>query len=119
MPRSPSVAISDILGAIDGIAVATAGKTLDEFKADWLLRHGVQRGIEIISEAARRLPDELLADWPEIPWPQIRAVGNVLRHEYSSVSDDIIWHVVVDDIPALRRAIEGMKVRVERAERQS
>jgi uncharacterized protein with HEPN domain len=119
MSRNPAIAISDILGAIEGIAAATAGKTLEQFKADWLLRHGVQGGIEIISEAARRLPDELLADWQEIPWPQIRAVGNVLRHEYSSISDDIIWQVVVDDIPALRRAIEGMKLRAEKAERKN
>ncbi|MDX8525714.1 DUF86 domain-containing protein [Mesorhizobium sp. MSK_1335] len=47
--------------ALDGIAAATAGKTLEDFRSDWLLRHGVERGIEIISEAARHVPDDLTA----------------------------------------------------------
>jgi len=45
-----------ILEAIDGIMAATAGKALDDFSGGWLLRHGVQRGIAIISGAARRFP---------------------------------------------------------------
>lgn len=64
-------ALRAILEAIDGITVATNGKTFDDFAADWLLRHGVQRGIEIISEAARRIPPEMLAARPDIPWAQI------------------------------------------------
>jgi uncharacterized protein with HEPN domain len=46
-------ALRAILDAIDGIENATRGKTVDDFAADWLLRYGIQRGIEIISEAAR------------------------------------------------------------------
>jgi uncharacterized protein with HEPN domain len=45
--------LAEIIEALDGIAAATAGKTLDDFHSDWLLRRGVERGIEIISEAAR------------------------------------------------------------------
>ena len=70
------------------------GKTLADFSADWLLRHGVQRGIEIISEAARRFPPELQARQPNIPRVQIMGIGNVLRHEYHRVSDTLIWNVV-------------------------
>ena len=48
--------LAEIIEALDGIAAATAGKTLDDFNSDWLLRHGIERGIEIISEAARHIP---------------------------------------------------------------
>ncbi|MGH7935787.1 MAG: HepT-like ribonuclease domain-containing protein, partial [Chthoniobacterales bacterium] len=87
-------ALRAILNAIEGIEDATRGKTLDDFSADWLLRHGVQRGVEIVSEAARRVPPELRARAPHIPWPQIIGIGNVLRHEYHRVSDALVWNVV-------------------------
>ena len=83
-------ALRAIVEAIEGIEAATRGKTLDDFSADWLLRHGVQRGVEIVSEAARRIPPELQAHQPHIPWPQIMGIGNVLRHEYHRVSDTLI-----------------------------
>ncbi len=62
-----------VLDATEGIENATRGKTLDDFGADWLLRHGVQRGVEIISEAGRRVPPELQSRQPNIPWAQIMA----------------------------------------------
>ncbi|WP_426237452.1 DUF86 domain-containing protein [Pararhizobium sp. DWP1-1-3] len=40
---------------------------------------------------------------PEVPWPQVRTIGNVLRHEYHGLSDRIIWGVVTDELPALKR----------------
>ncbi|MER2265465.1 HepT-like ribonuclease domain-containing protein [Methylobacterium oxalidis] len=92
-----------------GIQHATSGKSYADFRADWLLRHGVQRGIEIISEASRSLPAEVQALRPEIPWPQIRATGNVLRHEYHSLSDPLIWRVVVDELPRLLTAVEAIE----------
>ena len=105
MSRSPAPVLADILEAITGIENATAGKSLDEFKEDWLVRHAVQRAIEIISEACRHLPEAATASHPDIPWANIRASGNVLRHEYFRVADDVIWSVVVDELPPLKRAV--------------
>jgi len=65
MRRLVRPALRAILEAIDGIEAAVSGKILDDFADDWLLRHGVQRGIEIISEAARRIPMELQATQPD------------------------------------------------------
>lgn len=78
--------LAEILDALDGIEKATADKTLQDFQDNWLLKHGVQRGIEIISEAARHLPDELLERAPDVR-RQIRGIGNVLRHEYHKIAD--------------------------------
>lgn len=109
MKRNPLVVVVDIIAAIDGIAEATKGKTFAEFQADWLLRHGVQRGIEIISEAVRHLPSEMAAAYPDLPWPRIRAVGNVLRHEYHRIADDIVWNMVRDDLPVLERVMQTIR----------
>ena len=82
-----------------------------DYQNDWLLKHAVQRGIEIISEASRILPEDVKALRPEIPWPQVRTIGNILRHEYHGLSDKIIWGVVVDELPALRTAVEALSKR--------
>jgi uncharacterized protein with HEPN domain len=102
-------AVDDILEAIAGVEQAIVGKTLEDYQREWLLRHAIQRAIEIISEASRALPDEVKATQPDIPWPNIRAIGNVLRHEYQGLSDRIIWNVVIDELPKLKAAVEAIR----------
>ena len=106
-------ALHAILEAIQGIETATQNKTIDDFNADWLLRHGVQRGIEIISEAARRIPPELQASQPQVPWPQIIGIGNVLRHEYHRISDTVVWNVVEKYLPTLKTAVSAIDAAIQ------
>jgi uncharacterized protein with HEPN domain len=108
MARSIRPSLYDVLTAIDGIERAVAGKTFDEFLNDWILRHAIQRGVEIISEACRRIPEPQRLTQPDIPWREIMGIGNVLRHEYESVSDEIIWNVVHNHLPKLRKAIKAI-----------
>jgi uncharacterized protein with HEPN domain len=100
---SPVPRLSDIIEAIELIGSEMAGVTLETFEPDrrkpWL----VERGIEIISEASRRLPDDLKARHPDIPWPKVAGVGNVLRHDYEHVEHDVLWRVVHDDLPQLEK----------------
>jgi uncharacterized protein with HEPN domain len=79
------------------------GVSLDTFENDWQKKWLVERGIEIISEASRRLSDDLKARHPEIPWPKVAGIGNVLRHNYEDVSAPIMWKLVQDDLPALEK----------------
>jgi uncharacterized protein with HEPN domain len=39
---------------------------------------------------------------PEIPWPKVAGIGNILRHEYENVAHDVLWHVVRDNLPPLK-----------------
>jgi uncharacterized protein with HEPN domain len=109
MPRKIRPVLQEMREAIDGIETALAGKTFIDFQQDWLLRHGVQRGIEIISEASRHLPAALLARHPEIPWDQVKGIGSILRHEYHRISDKVIWVVAVERLAPLKAAIEVME----------
>lgn len=103
MPKSSPVArLTDIIEAIDLIQSEMAGVTLDAFEADRRKRWLVERGIEIISEASRRLPAAMKARHPEIPWPKVAGIGNVLRHEYEDVAHDVLWHVVHDNLAPLK-----------------
>jgi uncharacterized protein with HEPN domain len=109
MPRDVAVILDEIIDAIDGIERAVEAHGLNALDSDWLLQRGVERGIEIVSEAVRHLPDELLARRTDIPWPEIRGIGNRIRHEYHRISPRIIRSVVTDDLPALKMAIESLR----------
>jgi uncharacterized protein with HEPN domain len=113
MPRKLKPVLTEIIETIDSVMAATSDKTLDDFKADWLLRLAIQRALEIISEASRHLPDELIAHEPNIPWKQIRGIGNILRHEYHRIADDIIWAVIAQHLHSLRDAAVRLTDRID------
>ena len=102
------VALADILGELDGIAGSASGKSLEDYRREWLLKRGIERGIEIISEASRRIPAQLQESRPEIPWKE------VLRHEYQRTDDEVIWRVVTHRLPALRIAVEAIRATLQR-----
>jgi uncharacterized protein with HEPN domain len=106
MARRVGHILHDILEAIERIEHATHGKTFPEFEASWEVRWLVQRGIEIISEASRGIPETAKDLRPEIPWKKVAGIGNVLRHDYAGLADRIIWNVVHDELPKLKTAIE-------------
>jgi len=92
-------AIADIVEAIEHIK----SETLDDFERDWRKRWLVERGVEIISEASRHLSEELKARHPEIPWPKVAGIGNVLRHDYARIAADVMWHVSQNELADLER----------------
>jgi uncharacterized protein with HEPN domain len=65
----------------------------------------VTRCLEIISEASRRLPDDLKARHVAIPWKQMAGAGNVYRHDYEDVAARYVWETVQQDLPPLRDVI--------------
>ena len=102
---TPSLAprLTDILDAIERIRAEMGGVSIEAFEADWRKRWLVERGVEIISEASRRLTDELKARHPEIPWAKVAGIGNVLRHEYEGISAPLMWKLVQDDLTPLEQ----------------
>jgi uncharacterized protein with HEPN domain len=108
MARRIDVVLEEILAAIDTVEGAIDGRSQATFQADAFLQLGVERGLEIISEAVRHLPEDILATQPSIRWPDVRALGNLIRHEYWRVDSKIVWRIVVDDLPPLRAAIADM-----------
>jgi uncharacterized protein with HEPN domain len=102
MPR-PSLALRllDIIEAIEIVRSETADITLDAFEGNRRKRWLVERGIEIISAASRHLTEELKARHPEIPWPKVADIGNVIRHDYERVAPDVLWVVAHDHLPEI------------------
>lgn len=69
--------------------------------------YAVTRALEIISEASRRLPDEIKARHPALDWTAIAAVGNIYRHEYETVDDALFWHTAKHSLDALDIAVRA------------
>ena len=74
--------------------------------------YAVTRCFEIISEASRRLPDDLKARHPQIPWRDIAGAGNIYRHDYEDVQAKIIWRTVQGSLDALLAAVADELVRL-------
>lgn len=105
--------LEHILAAIAAIERLTAGMTLSAYAADADLVAAVERYFEKLSEASRHLPATLTARHPEIPWRSVADLGNVLRHAYDQVSDQRLWLVITDHLPALRAAVAAMLDEIE------
>jgi uncharacterized protein with HEPN domain len=108
MARRIDVMLKEVRETIDLVLAALAGVDETRFRADLFMQRGVERSLEVISEAIRHVPDAVLAKQPDIPWADIRGIGNRIRHEYWRVDAAIIWSVVRDDLPSLRVAIEAL-----------
>ena len=77
------------------------GLSFEAFKEDRKTFYAVTRALEIISEAARRLPAKLRARHPRLPWRAIMGAGNVYRHNYDNVLETYVWQTLHDRLPEL------------------
>jgi uncharacterized protein with HEPN domain len=100
--------LAQMLDNIERIRLWTSGHTLETYRANLMLRDAVERCLERISEASRRLPQGLKATQPHIPWRKVADIGNVLRHEYDDVADAEVWRIVADELSTLKSAIQSM-----------
>jgi uncharacterized protein with HEPN domain len=64
--------------------------------------------VEIVSEASRHVPDAMKDKHPNAEWQEIRAIGNILRHEYQRVDDLVMWRIAKNYFPELRRIVKDM-----------
>jgi uncharacterized protein with HEPN domain len=78
----------------------------EDFRSNRLVFYAVTRALEIISEASRRLPDEIKARHPEIPWVDMAGAGNVYRHDYEDVRESAVWVTVQKHLSPLLAAME-------------
>jgi uncharacterized protein with HEPN domain len=118
MEKDPGIYVRHILEAIDNIEVDTAGYDFDKFRLDRRARQLVERNLEILSEASRRLPDELKEREAAIPWKAIAGIGNVLRHDYHETYPTVLWDTCKKDLEPLKRAVERIGQKINTASRR-
>lgn len=99
----PAERLRDIIGNIDRLRAHLKGVT-PRAELDDKTRDAVERCLERISEAAKKLGSVLEERQPQIPWRSIRGLGNVLRHGYDEVDDQTIEDIVEHKLEPLRQS---------------
>jgi uncharacterized protein with HEPN domain len=112
--KRPTDRFNDIIYNIDAIGRYTAGMTKKQFLADEKTLDATQLCLLRISEAAAKLDVQAQELAPDQPWPQIRSIGNRLRHEYDKIDRDEIWRIVRGDLVSLRAACEQAIQKIHR-----
>jgi uncharacterized protein with HEPN domain len=113
--RDPKERLRDILEAIAAIDRYRdrdrSAYDQDELLQVWFLRH-----LQIIGEAARRLPEEIRNLAPDIPWQKMIGMRNILVHGYFAIDLDVVWDAVQRDVPLLKPAVEALLKKLEERE---
>ncbi len=91
----------DMLQAARAVREFTEGVSLDSYKTDLKLRSAVERQLQILGDAARRVSEPLRLATPSIPWRGIVGQRNILVHDYGEIDDARVWGVAVQDVPPL------------------
>ena len=96
----------DILDSSNAVLEFVNGLSFEDFCKDRKTYSAVVREFEIIGEAVGKLPDELKQRRPDIEWQDIKDFRNLLAHEYFGVDLEIVWKIIMDDLPVLLAGIK-------------
>ena len=100
--------INDILSSIEEVSEFTSGMSPDEFMKDKKTVNAVIRSLEVLGEAARKVPDDLRIKAPHVPWKKMTGMRNKLIHEYFGVDLDIVWTVIKEELPPLSSPLKKL-----------
>lgn len=105
MSRSDQQRVEDILEAAQQVAEIVAfGRS--RFDEDSVLLRAAERLLEIIGEAASNLSDDFIQRYPQVEWPYIRRLRNLLAHHYHRVDAEQVWQISSRSVPALAAVLE-------------
>ena len=103
--RPIDLLLNDMLESIDRVDQYTQGMSFDAFSNDQKSIDAVVRNLEIIGEAANRLPDDFKERHSSVEWYKVVGLRNRIIHEYFGIDLQIIWQIVHADLPALRQTL--------------
>jgi uncharacterized protein with HEPN domain len=101
-----------IAEAIQHIENFSSGKSKDDLYNDLMYRFSIERQLEIIGEAANNLSNELTERFTSTPWPKIISFRNFLAHEYFGIDLDLVWIILEQNIPVLKKDIENILLQI-------
>jgi uncharacterized protein with HEPN domain len=84
----------------------TKNKTHDDLSKDRILNLALTRLLEVLGEAASRVPVEIREKYPNLPWQQIVGLRNRLIHAYDQVDLEILWEIISEDLPQLSKQLD-------------
>ena len=99
--HDPMVFVHHMLDHAREAVDMTRGRTRADLERDRMLNLALVRLVEVIGEAASRIPEEFRSRYPEVPWHLTVGIRNRLIHGYDSVNFDILWTIIQEDLPPL------------------
>jgi uncharacterized protein with HEPN domain len=99
--RDSEVALRQMFDHAREAMILSKGKSAQELVDDRVLSLAIVRLMEIVGEAANRIPQEQRSKYPEIPWTQIISLRNRLIHGYDAIDYEILWQILNHDLPNL------------------
>ena len=107
--HNPETALRQILTYAREAVEIASGKSRLDLDDDRILNLALTRLIEIIGEAAHRVPDGVQMQYPDLPWLQMIGARNHLIHGYDNVDFDILWVIIKEDLPDLIHQLEKIQ----------
>ena len=109
MDRHLKAHLYDIGTAIDEVYsfFEQVPKRFDEYQKNLMLRRAIERNIGIIGEAMNKV----LKENPDVVISQAKAIiatRNRVIHDYAAVTDDVMWKIVVNDLPKLKEEVSSL-----------
>jgi len=98
----------DVVEACTKIRRFVADMTFDAFVADERTYDAVIRNLEVIGEAAKNLPEDVLSRAPEVEWRKIRGMRDILAHGYFSLDAKVVWDTATTKLDVLERAVRDL-----------
>ena len=100
--------LKDIIAAIDNIDGFVKGMSIEEFKEDEKTLFAVIRALEVIGEAAKKIPAAIKNKHKQIPWKEMAGMRDKLIHEYFGVNINVVWKTIKQDISAIKPLIKDL-----------
>jgi len=108
MSFEPRDYLRHILVEADYLIGQCGSLTFDQFVANETLRRAFVRSLEIIGEAAKKVPDDFRAQYPAVEWRAMAGMRDRLIHDYFGVDYQLVWDVVQQRIPAMRNHVSSI-----------
>ena len=113
MKRDPAACLADMLDYARDAQGFVAGMDAETFATDRKTQYAVLRALEVIGEAAKRVPPEVQDRFPEIPWRQIVGMRNIIAHDYLGIRLSRVFETATAFIPELVEQLPGVIAEVE------
>lgn len=108
LDRKDASRVWDMLRHARIVVELVEGRRQDELAHDAMLRLALERAVEIIGEAARKVSDACEREHPQIPWKKIVQQRHVLSHDYGDLDYHILWRVATVHVPTLVPQLEAI-----------